>query len=642
MTEAEQLELELEALQLEKEQAEATKGPPPAAAKAPPLQVGAGETFINRAAEALPTGRPLVNALTALGMKVFRPSAGARLTPQAAAELGVAQEAPTPGLLDEYRGAREDFNRRTEAGAEAHPYAAGAGTLAGTALSLAAPLPKVGIGGKAAGKGLRVLNSALTAGGYGALNGVVNGKADLSRGEFGQAVKDAIGVDALKQAGQDFSEGHYGRAALDVLGAGAVGGTLAGGTLEGVALPLAKKALGGTAGRLVRGVSKRGDAAKELERLGVDTNKLTLGQLDPEGMMAQLEESGQHAMGSGNVIRGQRAAGNEAWRDAVLSNAQPPYQPLPAGTTADRLAAAHEGFGPIYEGIGRNPVATAGPGEQSVADQLRKSFANAAQSDAVIATDAERSALNRYLQNQASGARFQSGEANTVGELQKVRSNIRKELSSLLKGPSPDHASAQILRDAEEAVTQQIQRNLPASEQAALRVTDARYALSKTVEDAARRAGDNPEGLMPQHLSAAVKAATDRGGYARGAGGRLRELATAGREALQTKTPPTGVRALIQAAPGLHYATSPFAAIANTGLVKPFMLGETAAQQRLAALLDSIPDKLPRANPSRAGAALFGGPRLPLPAHGLSEEERRRLEEYANALRKPLPQELDL
>lgn len=308
MTEAEELEL----LELEAEAAGATPAP---AAKAVP-SVGGGETFLNKAAEALPLGRPLVNALTALGMKALRPSAGARLTPQAAAELGMPQEAPTPGLAQEYRNARDAFAQRTAAGSEENKLAAAGGSLFGTGLSLLAPLPKVAIGGKTAGAGARILNNALTAGGYGALNGVVNGRGDLTRGEVGQALKDAAGVDALAQAAEDAKAGHYGRAALDVMGAGGIGGALTGGAL----------------GSAVEGVKASGilpKAAAALRRVGDKQAFKALG-----GMKPQINELGEEAARRiGSDALDTRVLTPLASRNTMLERATAALKEAGAGTS---------------------------------------------------------------------------------------------------------------------------------------------------------------------------------------------------------------------------------------------------------------------------------------------------------------------
>ena len=156
-------------------------------------KVGAGETFLNRAVNALPGGRAVTDAASTAVMQAAKAlgvgSSGVKFTPQAQAALqakGVdtGPESTIPGVVDTYRNARDTRAERTEAGAEQNPWAARFGTAAGIGLSLFAPLPK------APGVGLG--SSVATGAGYGALEGLTNGKANLTRGEYGQAALDTL------------------------------------------------------------------------------------------------------------------------------------------------------------------------------------------------------------------------------------------------------------------------------------------------------------------------------------------------------------------------------------------------------------------------------------------------------------------
>lgn len=164
----------------------------------PEPKVGAGETALNRYVNnALPGGRVITDALSTAVMQgakalgVGKP--GVQFTPQAQAELqsmGVApQQDAIPGVLDTYRDMRDTRAQRTEAGSKQNPWAGRLGALAGFGTSLLLPLPKAPIAGW---KG-----SAATGAGYGALAGLTDGKADLTRGEFGQALVDTAEGAAL-------------------------------------------------------------------------------------------------------------------------------------------------------------------------------------------------------------------------------------------------------------------------------------------------------------------------------------------------------------------------------------------------------------------------------------------------------------
>lgn len=163
----------------------------------PDPKVGSGETFINRAVNMVPAGRPIVDALSTAVMQGAKAlgvgESGVKFTPQAQAELDAqgVQRQPNaiPGMVDTYRDMRDTRALRTEAGSKQNPWAGRAGALTGFGLSLLAPGPKAPLAGW---KG-----SAATGAGYGALAGLTDGKADLTRGEFGQALEDTVEGAAL-------------------------------------------------------------------------------------------------------------------------------------------------------------------------------------------------------------------------------------------------------------------------------------------------------------------------------------------------------------------------------------------------------------------------------------------------------------
>jgi hypothetical protein len=125
------------------------------ASRSGPLEVGAGETFINKTASALPLGRQVVNGGAALLRRALGfGDAGVHLTPQALEEakriqgqdggsLGAVDVPQGPkSLVQQYQAARGDFDARTAAGADQNKNAALLGTGAGTILSLLAPCPR--------------------------------------------------------------------------------------------------------------------------------------------------------------------------------------------------------------------------------------------------------------------------------------------------------------------------------------------------------------------------------------------------------------------------------------------------------------------------------------------------------------------
>lgn len=208
-------------------------------------QVGWKEALVNATTDAIPFGRPLVNLGSTAALQVAKALGVGEpqnlLTDKAKAELAERgmdvpeSRSAIPGPLDTYRQVRDERNERIGAGWDQQKWASRAGTGLGIGLSLLAPFPKAKPGIGALG---RLKTGAATGGIYGAIQGATHGKADLTRGEFGQFAKDVLGVDGIKRAAEEFGAGNYGRAALQFLGAGALGGAggglAAGGLVEGL------------------------------------------------------------------------------------------------------------------------------------------------------------------------------------------------------------------------------------------------------------------------------------------------------------------------------------------------------------------------------------------------------------------------
>lgn len=234
-------------------------------------EVGADETFINRTASALPLGRTLVNAMSALALQSARSqgygNSQVKLTDKAKREmdaLGIPYEAESNALgdsmLDSYRQTRDRFDKRTAVGSLQNPKTALAGAGTGLALSLAAPLPKVTVGSGAAG---RIASNALTGGAYGGVNALANGRADLTRGEVGKALSETVGAEGLQDVYRNAKDGRVGAALLDLLNSGVVGGTLSGGLLSG-------------AGEVARASGLTAKVAEGLKRFSLDKGRKVL------------------------------------------------------------------------------------------------------------------------------------------------------------------------------------------------------------------------------------------------------------------------------------------------------------------------------------------------------------------------------
>jgi hypothetical protein len=430
-------------------------------AKAAP-NVGVAETLLNSTGKALPGGHVLSNALTALGLSALGPKAGARLSPQAAAELNMPQEAAQPGYLENYRAARDRLAERTEAGSQQNKWASGIGTTLGTALSLAAPLPKVTVGGGVTG---RILSNALTAGSYGALNGVLNGRADLTKGEGGQALKDAVGVEGLQRAAEDWKAGNKGRAALDVMGAGGLGGAVTGGALgagmEGiraVASPLAgalksmainqgRRVLTNGSGTLSSRMPVSPEAVEEAIRGGaIKPFGNTEGAAQRLGSL--VEQVDEKRQGIISALEAKGVRGPDARK------------------VADQLMATGAG-------MERQTMNNALP--QEYLSQAENLLGKAGQEGELGLTQAEN--LKRSLQKQARYGRPEDTEIN----------NVRKEIASTMRQANEDAISQAAQASPKDAQLQQLAADFGPVKQQEGRLLEALAAAERGARAGANR-----------------------------------------------------------------------------------------------------------------------------------------------------------
>lgn len=458
----------------------------------------------------------------AAGVGAGMSSVGKNLADVAADATGIEAIRPNPAAWADER-ADADLLTSTRAGA--------VGKMAGEMAAL--PLGAVG-------KGLQALAPA------------AKGVPALSR---------LLGSRALASTAEGVGAGYL-LAGPENRGAGAtVGG------LVGYAVPRAGAALSSA----WRGVVQPSPVARYLMDKGAD--ELTIGQMAPGSKLAQIEQAGQSVAGAGPILTGQRNAGQASWQSAVLREAG---ETGPAvGSLNDRAAAIYGDLGAAYDDI-----ATTAPSARAAArppnpSRIRRALGLAAEDKSVMATEADVSAVSKYLGNQASLAERQGVASPEV--LLRIRSNIRDQARGLEAGDP----KLQLLKRAEESIDNRIRYVLPGDALRKLKATDAQYAKYKTVERALRKAKDSPTGFTPHQLSNAVSEGIDPGAYARGAGGEMRKLAAAGRETLDTTSPPTGARGVTLQVPVVKHLLAGGVALANTSPIKRALLGDYAAQRAM-------------------------------------------------------------
>lgn len=467
------------------------------------------------------------------------------------------------GLVDLYREQRDVARHDDDAARSANPKTFLAGEIAGGTLpAIATSGAGTGAGAAAKAPGLlRALGRAAVSGAkWGAVTGLGDSKADLTQGD----VEGAAG-DTLKGAG------------------------------TGAAVSVGLTGVGKLLKKAITGVVELDPVNNYLRSKGV--GNLTLGQAAPKSWFNSIEQAAESLPGVGETIKAQRQVGRQSWQNAVLNEARAPGAAEVTGSgPADMLAKVADTFDAAYKPIAALPAeaaVSAAPGRFAAPNAklpLSAAFQEAAADPSVRATDDVRRSVGSFLDNAHSElATTATKRPLTAGDLISVRSQIRSEIRNELAGSAPDYSAARLLKNAEDAISTSLTEQLPKDAAAALQATDAQYGKLMRVTDAVRRAADQPGGFTPAQLSAAVKSGAEKNSYAQGAGGPLRELAAAGRTALDTTSPPTGARLLTL---GLGTAALPvtaaLAAGATTNIGKKLLTGGTSGQLAGRALLSAI------------------------------------------------------
>lgn len=422
-------------------------------------------------------------------------------------------------------------------------------------------------------------------------------------------------------AGKRLGANVLGRVVGGAAGQGAAEGALMseGDRLRGAAAGAAGGAiLPWAGGKLLRGASRGIRPTPQARRLmdsGVD---LTPGQMNPNSAFGQLEEAATNVWGVGPMITRAREASLQGWQKAGRRAALPPgVKPTEANGSLESVYQRYEPAYDVAKGFPTSPriMRTAGSDTPLASfPRVKGAFTRAAEDPNVFADDAARKKVDMWLQNKLTAlpGAGKGGQTMDSAELLKLRSEIRSQIRSAMSGKNPDEAAAALLGNAERSITEALESQLPKKATDALRATDKQYSQYKILEDATRRAGDQPQGMTPSQLSAAVKAATPASGYARGEGGPLRKLASAGKAVFDQRTPPTGARlATLGTAVGLGL-TAPLVAApiggaallaATTKSGRKLLAGRTAAQKKALATTRALRRKAGRVIKPTAVAA---------------------------------------
>lgn len=449
---------------------------------------------------------------------------------------------------------------------------------------------------------------ATGAGRFGSMAGETAALAPLMMGGEGALGLTARGArflanPVLRGVGEGVAQGGL-MAGPNNRAAGAVIGGVTGGVLP---------SLGSGASRAVNGLSRTPEAQLLLNH-GVS---LTPGLMNPKGNANLIEQSVDRIPLVGPMIKSSRDNAEQDFGRAVIQQGAAPNAKItPSRNINEMFDQAATSWDPVYAQVHGHPIKPE-IFNQGANVPLTKVFASASQVPGL--RPAQQKSINDWLQARLHGLSIdpKTGAAMVEGYIGKdgLRSAIRQRTRDLSRSTDVD---APLMRDAyekaENAVTQAIESQLPSDAAQTLRNADAGYSQLKVIEDAVAHAKDNLAGLTPSKLSQAISQTGSPGGYARGAGGPLRDLARAGTHVFETVMPPTGARtAGALAAAALGYA-SPHVALpimgaagglgllgAATSLGRRLAAGQTAGQRATQALLGSLSSRIPPALPPIAG-----------------------------------------
>ena len=309
------------------------------------------------------------------------------------------------------------------------------------------------------------------------------------------------------------------------------------GAVTGGALPSAKR----MAQMLASGRDMTRSARKLTSR-GVD---LTPGQMQPESTYGQIEEAMMAVPGIGPRIKAARERGWTQTQNLIAQEAAPPgftMQPRqdPQAMFRDLIDAYDKAY-EVGKGFPVSPRIMRMQGKDVPLSDALKVPAGA------FGDDASRKYANSFLANEWSALR---GRQLQSDDLFALRSRIRAKARDLRQNKNAPFEAADMLESAEKRVTEALESQLPPDVMRQVRAIDSRYGNFKVVEGALFRAGDRELGFTPAQFSQEVRqGAQSRMGYAAG-GGRMRDIASAGREVFENRQPQTG-RLALTAAPVL-------------------------------------------------------------------------------------------
>lgn len=347
---------------------------------------------------------------------------------------------------------------------------------------------------------------------------------------------------------------------LGSAGEGALGSHLTtGDDAEGAAFGAGLDLLGKGLGKLGRGL-KRTEGAERLLDAGLD---LTPGQMNPEGILNQVEQAMDSIPVASQITKPVRKAAEDAVVPTLVGRAAK----VPAGQIDDTMSRALGEFDKRYDLFKNVPA-------KRVDTTLIKDLTNAVKSPGVLAKDDTRQMVRNLVGSELTALKGKSAKGLSVGDWQQVRSRIRAAARS-----AEDNSAKELLDQIDDVITNHMHAGLGPTEQAAFKAIDQDYAKYKPWEKAYFRAGDREGGPTLKQATDALKRNIGESQWARGSGGADRQMLQDAREAFQNVSRPTGARILTVAA-GTP-AVVPATAFSLSPSARKWAQGRTGWQQSL-------------------------------------------------------------
>lgn len=345
--------------------------------------------------------------------------------------------------------------------------------------------------------------------------------------------------------------------------------------------------------KITRGVDPT-DWARTAMGKGVD---LRVSQMNPKSTLAGIQSNWLNDLPIiGKRLRAGELEAYEQWKQATIQDVTAPGTRIPrTESLSQMLDDAYKTYGPAYDQVKGFPtypyiLNTNGPNKPLVT-----AFKEVLSTPGTY-EDSARESVRRYLNQQYSQIR-NLRRAPRSEDLLGMRSDIRSEIRRLKYGRNPStnaEDKVALLEMAEKKVTEAVESQLPPDVMTQLKAIDRQYAKYKVMEDAMWRASGKP--LMPSHITAAVRAASTKGQFARGHG-LAREYADQADELFTTPEPHKAdqfvATALPAAAATLHpigtaATLSPLLALTGTKLGRRVAGGATRPQEALRTLTDRV------------------------------------------------------